>query len=601
HFHHQSRSEDAVFAKNVAANGQSAGRFASQQRIMLHHSGDDVLEPYRDFIAFLVQGVRQPVQQVGGGQIAHDAAAFAANLMDIPVEQQQDVVDGYVLAQFIHNRDAVGVPIHGQAEIVMVIVHRGGQQPQRLRVGRRRTAAKQRIVALVNERHTAARFGQDRAQRELPNTVHGIHDHLEAGIANGLKIDQGLHGVHVLVGEVAPLYDAGVQRHVQLQLDDFVGGERVGLGLDLLCFMVQQPRPIAAEYLQAVPFRRVVAGGEGHFVGGAPVGGGVRDQRGGRILGQQDGGDIVAGKNLGRGFGGLPGKETAVIAHDHAALFLAPPGDFVGQRLAQPANVVHRKAFADDGAPAAGAEGDQVLLFLSSGKEKPFLEDELGGGQVLRRVDALDLILVVQLIAIHAETRADEFVYAVGETVLTVARGGRKPAQGGEDGCRIHHVSSDVQLANLAHFRQRLVFFDDVQDLAAGIADDAAVRQRAIQHGRQQRKVRLLEMVPVDQTANRARAEKRRVAVKDQQIAAEILQKGRRLQDRVSGAERLFLADVAIAGAQALPHFLLPVSDHHIQVLDRYQLQRILNHVLQHAAVAEGLQNQRTPIRCDRV
>src|ERR1017187_1643852 len=108
-------------------------------------------------------------------------------------------------------------------------------------------------------------------------------------MANGLEIDQALHGVHVLVGVVAPLYDAGVQRHVQLQLDDFVGGERVGLGLDLLCFMVQQQRPIAVENLQAVPFRRVVAGGEGQSIGGALASGGVRDQRGGGIRSEEDG------------------------------------------------------------------------------------------------------------------------------------------------------------------------------------------------------------------------------------------------------------------------------------------------------------------------
>ena len=140
-----------------------------------------------------------------------------------------------------------------------------------------------------------------------------------------------------------------------------------------------------------------MAGGESQSVGGAA------DERWRNVISgvgassvQQNGSDVVAGKNLGCGFGGLPGKETAVVADDHAALFLAPASDFVGQRLAQPANVVHRKAFADDGAPAAGAEGDQVLLFLAAGTEKPFLQNELGVGQVLERVDALDFILVVE-------------------------------------------------------------------------------------------------------------------------------------------------------------------------------------------------------------
>ena len=79
------------------------------------------------------------------------------------------------------------------------------EQAQRLRVGRGRTAAKQRVVALVNERHAAARFGQDGAQGELADAVHGVHDHLEAGIADGLKIDELLDGVHVFVGQVARL------------------------------------------------------------------------------------------------------------------------------------------------------------------------------------------------------------------------------------------------------------------------------------------------------------------------------------------------------------------------------------------------------------
>ena len=69
----------------------------------------------------------------------------------------------------------------------------------------------------------------------------------------------------------------------------------------------------------------------------------------------------------------------------------------------------------------------------------------------------------------------------------------------------------------------------------------------------------------------------------------------------MGGTERLFLADVVIARAEALAHFLLAVSDHHIDVLHGYELKRILDHVLQNAAVAQGLQNQGTAILSDRV
>ena len=105
---------------------------------------------------------------------------------------------------------------------------------------------------------------------------------------------------------------------------------------------------------------------------------------------------------IGGGFSGLLGKEAPVIADDHAPPFLAIAGDLIGQRLTQAAYVMQRETLADDGPPAPGAERHLILLFLAAGTEDPLLENELGVGQVLGSVDALDLILVVQLIAIHA-------------------------------------------------------------------------------------------------------------------------------------------------------------------------------------------------------
>ena len=64
-------------------------------------------------------------------------------------------------------------------------------------------------------------------------------------------------------------------------------------------------------------------------------------------------------------------------------------------------------------------------------------------------------------------------------------------------------------------------------------------------------------------------------------------------------ATTLLTIGLALSGIVA--YFLLPVADNHVQVLNRYELKRILNHMLQNAAVAQGLQNQRTAIRCDRV
>ena len=136
------------------------------------------------------------------------------------------------------------------------------EQPQRLRVRRRRAPAEQRIVPLVDERHAAARLGQDGSERQLANAVHRIDNHFQPGIADRFQVDQLLHGIHVLVGEVLRLHDAGLQREIEFQLDDVLRRERVSLRLDLLRLVVEQQRAVAAKNLQPVPLRRIVAGGE---------------------------------------------------------------------------------------------------------------------------------------------------------------------------------------------------------------------------------------------------------------------------------------------------------------------------------------------------
>jgi hypothetical protein len=85
-----------------------------------------------------------------------------------------------------------------------------------------------------------------------------------------------------------------------------LGSERVGLGLDAAGFGIEQQRAVAVKDLQPVPLGRIVAGGEGQSVGRAALRRGVGDQRRGRIFGQQYGWDVVAGEDLGGGFGGLP-------------------------------------------------------------------------------------------------------------------------------------------------------------------------------------------------------------------------------------------------------------------------------------------------------
>ncbi len=290
---------------------------------------------------------------------------------------------------------------------------------QGFQVRRRGTPAEERIAALVDEGDPAARLGEDDAERELADAVHRIHDDAQPGFADGVQIDQFFDGVHVLVGHVAPPDDPGFERQAEFELDHFGGGQAVGLGGDGARLFVQEQRPVAAEDFQAVPFRRVVAGGEDQAVGRIKKRRGVGDQRGGDVFREQGDGNVVSGEDLGGRLGGPVREEAPVVTDQHAALFLLLAGDLVGERLREPPHVVQGEAFADDGAPAAGPEGHLAFGLRAVRAEEPFLQDEPGFGQVLGGVDALHFVLVVGLIALHQHPGADQLVDAIGEAVAS--------------------------------------------------------------------------------------------------------------------------------------------------------------------------------------
>ena len=140
--------------------------------------------------------------------------------------------------------------------------------------------------------------------------------------------------------------------------------------------------------------------------------------------------DVVARKDLGGGLAGAVGEKAAVIADQDAALFLAPARNLIGERLRQAPDVVEREALADDRAPAAGAKGHLVLFLLAARPEEALLQNELGLLQVLARVDALDFIRVVDLVALDPQPRADELVHAIRQLILAVrAKAAASPAR----------------------------------------------------------------------------------------------------------------------------------------------------------------------------
>ena len=179
---------------------------------------------------------------------------------------------------------------------------------------------------------------------------------------------------------------------------------------------------------------------------------------------------------------------------------------------------------------------------------------------------------------------------AIGEAQFAIHGRWREPGQGGGNDARIHHVSAHVDLADLANLRRGLGVFDDVDDLAGGVADDAAIGERMVHHGGEKRGVSLAQGVAIEQAANGARAEERRVAVENQQVAAEIGEQRNGLADGIAGTERTFLHHVVVLLAEVGPHVVLEAADDDVDVFGRDVFEGVLEHAFEDAALAERLE-----------
>jgi len=353
-------------------------------------------------------------------QVTHHPAPLSFDLMQVPVKQEQQVVDVHVIAMLIHHGDAVGITVGRQAQVVVLVAHVRAQHPQRIQVRRGRAPTEERVVALMNEGNPTARLIQDDSQRQVAHAVHRVDDHLQPRPADSIHVDQGLDAVDVSVGKVTPLYYFCFQRDIDGNLDHVRGGYRVGFLLDAVGFVGHQQRPVAVEYLQTVPGRRVVAGGKRQAVGGMHCLGGKLNQRSRAILGKQHGMDVVAGKHFGSRLCSTVGEEAPIVADQHAALLQPTARDIIRQCLAQAAHVMQRKSLADHCPPAARTELDDVLLFLAPRAEITLLEDEFRLLQVGAGVDPLDFVRVIDLVALYLQAAVDQLIGRVGQAVFPV-------------------------------------------------------------------------------------------------------------------------------------------------------------------------------------
>ena len=303
-------------------------------------------------------GGRDPVQQVGGGHVAHGRTAPPLAGQQVVVEQDQDLVGGEVGAGVVDDAQAVRVPVGGDAQVRTGLddgVAQGGDGPLS---GRGHAAPEQGVVAVVDDIHLAAGGQQDRLQARLGDPEHRVQHDVHVGVADGLGVE---------------LVDDGVQVPVDgaLDGDELAGAGLMGLdathvgigqapqgGGELVSDRLVGVAAAGQEDLDAVVQGRVVGGGHGHPVGGPqtahrPHGGGGR---GGAV--DEGDPDAVADEYLNGPPGGGVGQEAAVVADDDALLGRALLKDAVGQPLGQEPDVGAGELIADHGSPAAGAEVD---------------------------------------------------------------------------------------------------------------------------------------------------------------------------------------------------------------------------------------------------
>ena len=299
-----------------------------------------------------------PVQQVGGGHVAHHRAVPAPVLQEVVVEQDEDLVGVEEGAGVVNDPQAVGVAVGGdtQGRAALQDLLGQGEGGGARRAGQ--ASAEEGVAALVDGVHVAARRHEDRLEAGARDPEHGVQDDLEVRVADRLQVHRVQDGVDVPVhgglGGDGPLRQGGPA----LQAPDVGGVEGVGVLLERggdLHLGVTAP---GGEDLQAVVGGGVVGGGHGHAVGAAQVTDRPHDHGCGGGAVDDVGADAVAGQHLRGPPGELRGEEPLVVPDDDGPVRHALGVDTVRQGLGHALDVEAGEAVGDDGAPAAGSETD---------------------------------------------------------------------------------------------------------------------------------------------------------------------------------------------------------------------------------------------------
>ncbi len=165
-----------------------------------------------------------------------------------------------------------------------------------------------------------------------------------------------------------------------------------------------------------------------------------------------------------------------------------------------------------------------------------------GGGRELDpRVDPLDLERVGRDMHDNRVAVADEEAQRVGDVELTLRVVRLEPLERGPELRRLKDVDAGVHLAERELVGRCVAGLDDLLEAAFGVAHDPAVRTRRRRLERKHGGRRTFAAVRLDQSAQELRREAGNIAVQDEHVAVEAVERGARGTNGVTGAERLFL------------------------------------------------------------
>ena len=213
-------AQNAVPFRDVAAQGVAPAFLAAQQGVVGNETGPDVFEPDRQLGHRNAVVRRQLVEHHRGGNALDNGAPFAA-LQKVMRQQSKDFQRADEPAGFVHQPDAVGVPIQCQTYGGSAGRCPGGRHPAAKfrQVGgdgfRLRHSGESRVGLGAQLGHGSMPTRQQAGNIAGAGPVHRIHQHGQASIADGVQVNQPCYRFPVGRAGVNVLPQAGGARGVR--------------------------------------------------------------------------------------------------------------------------------------------------------------------------------------------------------------------------------------------------------------------------------------------------------------------------------------------------------------------------------------------------